>query len=70
MHSIRYDARGTAKLTIDNQVIQASLSFASGSYTADIGTVEFAEQSSHIFKVTALKKGDIDIDCLVFTPVK
>ena len=70
LHSIRYDSRGTAKLTIDNQVIQASLSFASGSYTADIGTVEFAEQSSHIFKITALKKGDIDIDCLIFTPVK
>lgn len=70
LHSIRYDARGTAKLTIDNQVIKASQSFASGSYVDNIGTVEFAEQASHVFKVTALKKGDIDIDCLVFTPVK
>ena len=70
LHSIRFDSRGTAKLVIDNQIIQASLSFATGSYTADIGTVEFSEQSSHIFKITALKKGDIDIDCLVFTPVK
>ncbi len=70
LHSIRYDSRGTAKLAIDNQIISASLNFASGSYTADIGTVEFSEQSSHLFKITALKKGDIDIDCLVFTPVK
>lgn len=70
LHSIRYDSRGTAKLAIDNQIIQASLNFATGSYTADIGTVEFSEQSSHIFKITALKKGDIDIDCLIFTPVK
>lgn len=74
MKCIRYDSRGTAKLAIDNQILKSSFNFApSGndtSYSPDLGTVEFAEQSSHIFKVTALKKGDIDIDCLIFTPVK
>lgn len=68
MKYLGYNARGTGRFYFDG-IPFAEWAFTSG-YTKEIGTIEFSEQSSHVFKVVVVKKGDMEIDQLIFKPVK
>ena len=55
---------------IDDKVAGAQLDFSSsGKTTMDLGTVVFTETNQHIIKFSAIKKGVMEVDRIVFTPV-
>lgn len=63
--------RGKCQMYIDDKIIGPILDFGgSGSNNTEIGVIEFTENARHIIKFSAIKKGVMEADRIVFTPVK
>ena len=62
--------RGICQMYVDDKVAGTQLDFSgSGKNTMDLGTVVFTETNQHIIKFSAIKKGVMEVDRIVFTPV-
>lgn len=72
LYKIAYSpVRGKAQMYIDEKRVGPVLDFsANGSETTDLGTIEFTSNGRHWVKFSAIKKGELDVDRIVFTPVK
>ncbi len=64
-----YNARGTGRFYFDGMPFGGDFAFTSN-YTKDLGEITFPEQTSHVFKIVVVKKGDMEIDQFIFKPVK
>lgn len=66
-----WSARGTCQTYIDNEKIGPQLNFsAGGGDKVELGTKNFAESGRHTVKFSAIKKGVMEVDLLIFEPVK
>lgn len=62
--------RGICQMYVDDKVAGPQLDFTgSGKNPTDLGTVVFTETNRHIIKFSAIKKGVMEVDRIVFTPV-
>lgn len=64
-----YNARGTGRFYFDGMPFGGDFAFTSN-YSKDLGEITFPEQTSHVFKIVVVKKGDMEIDQFIFKPVK
>lgn len=64
-----YNARGTGRFYFDGMPFGSDFAFTSN-YSKDLGEITFPEQTSHVFKIVVVKKGDMEIDQFIFKPVK
>lgn len=63
--------RGTCQAYIDDEKIGPQLNFSGGGgEKIELGTKNFAESGRHIVKFSAIKKGPMEVDVLIFEPVK